>query len=171
MYTKTHGSRTHNSSCCTKINLPPSMPAGAVIGFGGHNIKMLQQRSGDMQCSQACAAPQFLSLVEACKWRCTRVSGSSWLCALQPVQLQSGCAVPQRGPDHSHKQPCMPPGARVFIGPGGEVVISGSPSAVQAAAALVKQQIESFLASGEQQEGAGGYSPATILAPKQNACK
>ncbi|WIA21445.1 hypothetical protein OEZ85_000654 [Tetradesmus obliquus] len=45
----------------------------------------------------------------------------------------------------------MPPGARVFIGPGGEVVISGSPSAVQAAAALVKQQIESFLASG------GGY--------------
>jgi hypothetical protein len=43
------------------------------------------------------------------------------------------------------------PGARVVVSySGSEVVISGGSVAVQAAAELVRQQIESFMASGAQ---------------------
>lgn len=64
------------------------MPAGAVIGKGGQNIKMLQQRSG----------------------------------AKMSVSYS-----------------------------GTEVTISGSSAAVQAAAGLLRQQIETFLTSDEEQ--------------------
>jgi hypothetical protein len=44
-YSSPYAQASYGSSC-TSISLPPSMPAGAVIGKGGQNIKMLQQRSG-----------------------------------------------------------------------------------------------------------------------------
>jgi hypothetical protein len=57
MYSYTKGSTLsgsrHEPSCIT-IRLPESMPAGAVIGNGGSNIKMLQQRSGDKHSGRAC---------------------------------------------------------------------------------------------------------------------
>jgi hypothetical protein len=50
-YGSSYSNANYGSSNNT-ISLPASMPAGAVIGKGGQNIKMLQQRSGDLQTAQ-----------------------------------------------------------------------------------------------------------------------